>query len=104
MTNKEAVEIIKGIATWEYWQGRTMEALNLAIKALETVGNSDKLQGEWIDCGNYYKCPFCENWVLEVDGKPNYCDECGADMRKPNCVTCDDFGKDCGKCERGDEE
>lgn len=37
--------------------------------------------GEWIDCGEYYKCPFCSNWILTVDGKPNYCDECGADMR-----------------------
>ena len=38
-------------------------------------------QGEWIDCGAYYKCPFCENLVLTVDGKPKFCDECGADMR-----------------------
>jgi hypothetical protein len=41
----------------------------------------DRPQGEWIDCGEYYRCPFCSNWVLTVDGKPNYCDECGADMR-----------------------
>jgi hypothetical protein len=41
----------------------------------------ERPQGEWIDCGEYYRCPFCSNWVLTVDGKPNYCDECGADMR-----------------------
>lgn len=27
----------------------------------------------------------------------------GADMRKPNCVTCDHFGK-CEGCEKGEEE
>ena len=39
-------------------------------------------KGHWIDCGSYYRCPFCENFVTENDGKPNYCDECGADLRE----------------------
>jgi len=41
----------------------------------------ERPQGEWVDCGEYYKCPFCENWVLTVDGKPKFCGECGAKMR-----------------------
>lgn len=41
----------------------------------------ERPQGEWIDCGAYYKCPFCGNFVLPVDGKPKFCDECGAELR-----------------------
>lgn len=40
----------------------------------------------------------------------NFPDRCGSFIsnkvfeERPNCVTCDKFGKYCGKCERGDEE
>ena len=53
------------------------KSLDYAFRAIE----NERPQGEWIDCGNYYKCPFCENWVLTSEGKPKFCDECGADMR-----------------------
>jgi len=44
-----------------------------------------------------------------VINKTKFCPNCGAlmkggtDMRKPNCVTCDHFGK-CEGCEKRDEE
>lgn len=41
----------------------------------------DRPHGEWVEDGAYYKCPFCSNFVLKDDGKPYYCDHCGADMR-----------------------
>lgn len=48
---------------------------------IEIAKGNIRPQGEWIDCGNYYRCPFCENWFPTEDGKPKFCDECGADMR-----------------------
>ena len=35
MTNEEAIQAIKSISKWEYWQNDTLEAFILAIQALE---------------------------------------------------------------------
>ena len=74
-------------------------------------------QGEWENdsdnlpicnkCGEialqriFVKMPHLIQDVRMV--RSNYCPNCGADMRKPNCVTCDHFGK-CKGCEKGEEE
>ena len=103
MTNEEAIQTIKSISQWEYWQNDTLEAFVLAIKALETgevymtgedynlymegykTGKKDfePKQGEWIylDKDDYMKveCPFCHERKCCIS---NYCDNCGADMRK----------------------
>lgn len=45
--------------------------------------------------GCHFKCLHCNWWDEDYKG--------GADMRKPNCVRCDHFGK-CEGCEKGEEE
>lgn len=45
----------------------------------------------------------CPNMGKYLKTTSSFCPNCGADMRKPNCVTCDHFGK-CEGCEKGDEE
>ncbi len=67
----------------------------------------ERPQGEW---GKWIiaeiQCPNCFEY-FETDcystEELNKCPNCGADMRKPNCVTCDHFG-DCEGCEKGEEE
>lgn len=69
---------------------------------LELCKNEDP-KGEWIEQKNYpfrYNCNKCGN---ENTHKSDFCECCGADMRKPNCVRCDHFG-DCDGCEKGEEE
>lgn len=50
-------------------------------KHILDIPSADRPQGEWIDCGSYYKCPFCEEIELENDGKTNFCPNCGSKMR-----------------------
>lgn len=75
-------------------------------------GKNERPQGKWINHRNDHghniaDCSLCgkaTQWHDEdEDGVPRYCWYCGADMRKPNCVTCDHFGK-CEGCEKGEEE
>ena len=49
-----------------------------------SYGMESRPSGEWIDCGSYYKCPFCEEIEFESDGKTNFCPNCGARMREIN--------------------
>ena len=63
-----------------------------------------------VNCDKYYVCNDVETYGMGFDNAEvcDYYEEddntfCGADMRKPNCVTCDHFG-DCEGCEKGDEE
>lgn len=71
----------------------------------------ERPQGEWIlqyRCldGEYYTCSQCGRIML-VEPEQSLSDypfcHCGADMRKPNCVTCGHFGK-CDGCEKRNEE
>ena len=51
------------------------------VKDLPSVNPQPKTKtGHWIDCGSYYRCSECDNWVDEVDGMPKFCDECGMKM------------------------
>lgn len=71
-------------------------------------------KGEWITFPTsrlIMQCPKCTAFLSRTRsdifkdsiGEMNFCPNCGADMRKPNCVTCDHFG-DCEVCEKGEEE
>ena len=60
--------------------------------------------GKWVV--SEIQCPNCLAYFLTdcySKEELNECPNCGADMRKPNCVTCDHFGK-CDGCEKGEEE
>lgn len=52
-------------------------------------------------------CELCEIsrvfMIIALTDKEMICSFCGAEMRKPNCITCDHFGK-CEGCEQGEEE
>jgi hypothetical protein len=74
----------------------------------------ERTQGVWIPSGvdisghRLNRCSICNGvYQMSYVGDPlsrwNFCPNCGADMRKPNCVTCDHFGK-CDGCEKGEEE
>lgn len=79
----------------------------LCLSAYMKIKELELPQGEWIRIdAEKVKCPFCEVIHLMYAyprTTANFCPSCGADMRKPNCVTCDHFGK-CEGCEKGDEE
>ena len=49
---------------------------------LDHITEPERKKGEWIDTDNYYqrwKCSECGCHTR--DAKPNYCPNCGADMR-----------------------
>lgn len=88
MTNKEAIAVFKGFK----FLPREQKAVDLAIKALE-----ERPQGEWIDIDSLVSkamCSNCKNIIItEPFGKPNFCPNCGADMKeKPNQL------RDCENC------
>lgn len=69
----------------------------------------ERPKGEWINpylsstTGEFSaRCNICGEDIM-TSLHHNFCPNCGADMRKPNCVRCDHFGKDCNKCEKGEE-
>lgn len=66
-----------------------------------SCGKIMKWQASVIEC----QCPKCKKWCLKWATVLDYdfCPNCGADMRNPNCVRCDHFGK-CEGCERRSEE
>lgn len=75
---------------------------------LELCKNEERTQGEWIkdNSGNRF-CSECGSSALYHEIgliiESRFCPNCGCDMRKPNCVTCDHFGN-CEGCEKGEEE
>ena len=92
MTNKEAIKrlewVKKRISDITY-SPESFEALNLAIKALELVNDSQDLvndlvkerpKGKWIDKGSLTsQCNNCgRRSIIEYD----FCPMCGADMRE----------------------
>lgn len=79
MTNKEAIYIINNRLNTYYCTDEDLQALDLAIKALE-----DKPQGEWTFNIKWqdYECNKCHEWTRKRHGElPNFCPNCGADMR-----------------------
>lgn len=108
MTNEQAIEELKGLQ--KFINGTRLngeirvEAFDLAIKALETgeiyitgedynlymegykAGKRDfePKQGEWIaheDMDEWYECNKCHCGNTYFDKLPNFCPNCGADMR-----------------------
>lgn len=82
-----------------------------SIEKMSSV-QSQRPQDEWkVNKYGEHFCPKCGHYALydeEQDNdyyevQSNFCPECGADMRKPNCVTCNHFGK-CEGCEKGERQ
>ena len=65
MTNKEAIEILSNRLNTYYCTDEDLQALDLAIKALE-----ERLQGECKTCKYYH--PYCEQFTNEPRGD-GYC-------------------------------
>lgn len=94
-------------------KNNTEELLRIAEDIYNTAyargkASEERPQGEWIRVDkDKVKCNKCEviHYIAQYpsSAKIDYCPNCGCDMRKPNCVRCDHFGK-CDGCEKGDEE
>lgn len=55
------------------------------LKDCETCEEKLRPQGEWRFNVKWqdYECPFCNEWVRpNIGGLPNFCPNCGADMRR----------------------
>lgn len=89
MSKDEAVKLLQKIqATPEHLEvnsGDLHDALGMAIEALM----AERPHGEWVEdwqedldfmSRKGWKCPFC-NWRTTY-GTPNFCMNCGADLRK----------------------
>ena len=83
MTNKEAIYIINNRLNTYYCTDEDLQALDLAIKALE-----ERPQGEWIiqPHSMIMRCSLCgheENAkdVGTINPDKHFCSFCGADMR-----------------------
>ena len=76
MSNKEAIEILSNRLNTYYCTDEDLQALDLAIKALE-----ERHHGEWIkdeDTG-LIGCSCCH--IVWLRGCTKFCPNCGADMR-----------------------
>ena len=60
MTNKEAIEILSNRLNTYYCTDEDLQALDLAIKALE-----ERLQGGWIPCKE--RLPDKEDWYIVTE-------------------------------------
>lgn len=81
MTNKEAIEILSNRLNTYYCTDEDLQAIDLAIKALE-----ERPKGAWVcfqvmnsfsQLESKFKCPFCKR---EFYSNYDFC-VCGADMR-----------------------
>lgn len=70
-------EMIQAAKT-DLWCGSP--TLCYAIK--KSIPYEERPHGEWVEDRAYYKCPFCSNVVFKNNGKPYFCDHCGAAMTK----------------------
>lgn len=103
-------------------KNNTEELLKIAEDIYNTAyargkASVERTKGEWeIDSDGLPVCKECGEIALQrifvkmphliQDVRmvcSNYCPNCGADMRKPNCVRCDHFGN-CEGCEKRNEE
>ena len=75
MTNEEVIERLH-LMQERCCNGYDAEALNLAIKALE-----ERPTGHWISANGTYYCSCCKHYAYESQ-KFDFCQDCGADMRK----------------------
>lgn len=65
---------------------RAYEASRYKLETLPSV-QPERKSGKWIphgdDDGEHYgdRCSVCGEWYVMIDGRTNYCPNCGADMR-----------------------
>ena len=82
-TREEAIEILEEVKELDdsiyQYNGKYLEALKMAIKALE----QEPKMGEWIyhfdESGGWCECDRCHTDYR--GGAVNFCPNCGADMR-----------------------
>ena len=88
---REAIEETLKMCSEEFFKHHSVHGYGVEVgvdfmrEVIERTPSADVVErkrGHWIDCGSYYKCPFCKHIVMENDGKPKFCEECGADMRE----------------------
>lgn len=85
MTIEEAIKQLKKCKSFH--NGSYGTALNLAIKALEQARPKGKWSRPSVVAMPYsfaYECPICRQWGNIQTFEPNYCPNCGADMRGEN--------------------
>lgn len=85
MKSEESIEIleaVKFILDNKDYSDRVEEAINMAIETLK----EQRPHGEWVEkCWNDprfvdYECSVCKRSIM--NGRPNFCPNCGADMRQ----------------------
>ena len=94
MTNEVAIKELRDASDSEVRYGDTkyhydkvmkrVEALEMAIKALEQARPKGKWSRPSVVAMPYsfaYECPICRQWGNIQTFEPNYCPNCGADMR-----------------------
>lgn len=71
--------------TQSQWLGRVIEEIN----TMPTVEANPVVHGEWLEKSMDYVCSQCKTefhddieWIQGEHKLPNFCPECGADMRK----------------------
>ena len=87
MTNEEAIERLNNAKGCPLLYASHIEALNMAIKALEA---EPLMVGHWIEHNNsdlgqcmrvLYECSCCRAWLgCEYFVRKSYCPNCGAKM------------------------
>lgn len=77
---------IKTMFDPETWQGEMMIAVADSLPTVEAV---PVVHGEWQEKSMDYVCSHCKTvfdddfaWIQGEHKLPNFCPECGADMRK----------------------
>lgn len=82
MTKEEALRILDWIPT----KGDEVDALEMAIEALQEQKVGKWIEKDGFDGDVYYDCSVCgESWTT-IEGTPwdndmNYCPHCGAKMK-----------------------
>jgi len=86
MTNEDAIHILLNSNEYHHAKGdlphsaASIEAFNKAVEALK----AERPQGEWIEYDtacHHYKCNQCNADYNRFMVKPNFCPNCGAEMR-----------------------
>ena len=90
MTNKEAIKILDQLKYPFPSYPKDAEVNEVVDRAIEAL-KREQPRGEWglinVVAMPYlvaYSCPFCKEWGNIQTFKPNFCPNCGADMRGDN--------------------
>ena len=90
ISKNEAVKIAKGFTfTFAEERQRYMDFLEYCLNNAPTVDAKPVVHGEWEEKIMNYFCSQCKTafyddfaWITGEYKLPNFCPECGADMRK----------------------